>query len=121
MVYNKLFADDRTKMDVDFYNYAKDLQVKPKLPDGCSADDFMNKAVAWIYKIRPYLAQPFSDKDTAKYISVSGMLEWSGVPCATYDTVCKHMSLVPVCLASCVRVCVWFQSAWLHVCARVCV
>ena len=68
MVYAKLFHEKRTQMDVDFYNAAKDLQVKNKLPDGCSAETFMAKAVAWIYKIRPHLAQPFSDEDAAQYI-----------------------------------------------------
>ena len=68
MVYNKLFAEERTQMDVDFYNTAKDLQIKARLPDGCAADDFMAKAIAWIYKIRPHLAQPFNDEDAAKYI-----------------------------------------------------
>ena len=33
-----------------------------------TADEFMSKAVAWIYKIRPHLAQPFTDRDAAKYI-----------------------------------------------------
>ena len=68
MVYDKLFAEQRTQIDVDFYNAAKDLQIKSRLPDGCSAEAFMTKAVSWIYKIRPHLAQPFSDEDAAKYI-----------------------------------------------------
>ena len=68
MVYDKLFAEQRTQSDVDFYNTAKDLQTKTKLPDGCTADAFMAKAVAWIYKIRPHLAQPFTDDDAARYI-----------------------------------------------------
>ena len=68
MVYDKLFAEKRTQMDVDFYNAAKELQTKTRLPDGCTADAFMAKAVAWIYKIRPHLAQPFSDEDAARYI-----------------------------------------------------
>ena len=67
-VYAKLFEEKRTQMDVDFYNAAKELQVKNQLPDGCTADAFMAKAVAWIYKIRPHLAQPFSDADAAQYI-----------------------------------------------------
>ena len=44
------------------------LQMKTRLPDGCTADAFMAKAVAWIYKIRPHLAQPFTDEDAARYI-----------------------------------------------------
>ena len=68
MVYSKLFAEERTQMDTDFYNTAKELQTKSRLPDGCSSDEFMAKAVSWIYKIRPHLAQPFTDEDAAKYI-----------------------------------------------------
>ena len=36
MMYAKLFAEERTKMDVDFYNAAKDLQIKTRLQDGCT-------------------------------------------------------------------------------------
>ena len=53
MMYARLFAEERTQMDTDFYNTAKDLQTKSRLPDGCTADEFMAKAVSWIYKIRP--------------------------------------------------------------------
>ena len=45
MIYAKLFAEQRTKMDVDFYNTAKELQLKTRLSDGCTADEFMTKAV----------------------------------------------------------------------------
>ena len=54
-VYAKLFADERTRMDVDFYNSAKEMQLKSRLPDKCSAEVFMSKAVSWIYKIHQAL------------------------------------------------------------------
>ena len=44
MMYAKLFAEERTQLDTDFYNAAKELQTKSRLPDGCTADEFMAKA-----------------------------------------------------------------------------
>ena len=68
MAYNKLFPAVRTRADTDFYDTAKDLQKKSTLSDGCKASEFMAKAYAWIYKIRPHLAQPYDDAAAAEYI-----------------------------------------------------
>ena len=68
MVYAKLFQDERSQADVDFYDTAKTLQKKSQLSDGCRSSEFMAKAYAWIYKIRPHLAQQYSDSDAAEYI-----------------------------------------------------
>ena len=69
MVYDRLFGADRTKQDKYFYDVAKRLQQQAKLSDGCRSTEFMTKAYAWIYKIRPCLAQPFTDEDAAEYIT----------------------------------------------------
>ena len=68
LAYAKLFQAERTQADVDFYDTAKELQKKTALSDGCRANEFMLKAYAWIYKIRPHLAQKYSDADAAEYI-----------------------------------------------------
>ena len=67
MLYIKLFGHSRRKTDVNFYNTARDIQVKNRLPDGCKAKDFMSKAHAWIHKIRPNLQQKYSDEDAAEF------------------------------------------------------
>ena len=68
IVYAKLFKPQRTQADEDFYDTAKTLQKKSALPDGCKASDFMSKAYAWIYKIRPHLAQSYTDEQAARYL-----------------------------------------------------
>ena len=68
LAYAKLFQAERTQADVDFYDAAKQLQKKTSLADGCRANEFMLKAYSWIYKIRPHLAQKYSDADAAEYI-----------------------------------------------------
>ena len=68
LAYAKLFEAERTQADIDFYDTAKQLQKRTSLADGCRANEFMLKAYAWIYKIRPHLAQPYSDADAAEYI-----------------------------------------------------
>ena len=57
-----------TQADVDFYDTAKTLLKKSTLSDGCKASDFMAKAYAWIYKIRPHLAQTYDDEQAAEYL-----------------------------------------------------
>ena len=68
MLYIKLFGHSRRKTDVSFYNTAREIQIKNRLPDGCKAKDFTSKAHAWIHKIRPNLQQPYTDEDAAEYI-----------------------------------------------------
>lgn len=68
MAYQKLFAGERTKADREFYRAAEQLQRSSRLPDGCSSEEFMKKAFAWIYRIRPHLAQAYSDQDAAEYL-----------------------------------------------------
>ena len=68
MSYAKLFAAERTKADREFYRAAELLQRSTRLPDGCRPEEFMKKAYAWIYKIRPHLAQGYSDADAAEYL-----------------------------------------------------
>ena len=69
LAYAKLFQAKRSKADVDFYDAAKQIQKRTTLNDGCRASEFVSKAHAWIYKIRPYLAQPYSDEDAAEYLA----------------------------------------------------
>lgn len=68
LAYAKLFQSERTQADIDFYDTAKQLQKKTLLADGCRASEFMAKAYAWIYKIRPFLAQSYSEADAAEFI-----------------------------------------------------
>ena len=68
MMHTKLFGASRRKTDISFYDSAKDLQKKNRLPDSCTAKQFMTKAHAWVYKIRPNLQQKYSDEDAAEYI-----------------------------------------------------
>ena len=71
VAYQKLFAAERTKADREFYIAAESLQasaLRGWVADGCKSDEFMLKAYAWIYKIRPHLAQAYSDQDAAKYL-----------------------------------------------------
>ena len=68
MTYAKLFPAERTKADRDFYRAAEQLQRSSRLPDGCKSDDFMRRAYAWIYRIRPHLAQAYTDEDAAEYL-----------------------------------------------------
>ena len=63
-----LFGETRSKADIEFYDTAKDIQKKSKLPDGCKSTDFKKKAKAWIQHIRPNLQQPFTDADAAQFI-----------------------------------------------------
>ena len=44
MLHAKLFGIKRTKADVEFYDAAKDIQKRNKLPDGCKLSDFKAKA-----------------------------------------------------------------------------
>ena len=68
MAHSKLFATERTKADREFYRTAESLQRSSRLSDGCKAEDFTRKAYAFIYRIRPHLAQAYSDLDAAEYI-----------------------------------------------------
>ena len=58
----------RTDEDIEFYNTAKEVQLKNHLPDGCSAQDFVDKATAFVTNINPFLAQPYEPVDQGKYI-----------------------------------------------------
>ena len=64
----RLFGNARKKHDVKFYDVAKDIQAKSRLPDGCKATDFEVRAHAWIFKIRPHLRQTYADEDAADFI-----------------------------------------------------
>ena len=68
MTYAKLFSGERTKSDREFYCAAEQLQRSSRLADGCKAEDFMAKAFAWIYRIRPHLAQAYTDQDAAEFL-----------------------------------------------------
>ena len=68
IVYSKLFSTERTKADREFYKAAEQLQRSSRLSDGCKAEDFMRRAYAWIYKIRPHLPQAYSDSDAADFL-----------------------------------------------------
>ena len=68
MAQAKLFAGERTKADREFYRSAESLQRSSRLPDGCKPSEYMKKAYAFIYKIRPHLAQQYSDEDAADYV-----------------------------------------------------
>ena len=49
MAHTRLFGASRTNADVEFYNVARDIQKKARLPDGCRSSDFVKKAHAWIH------------------------------------------------------------------------
>ena len=68
MSYAKLFESERTKADRDFYRTAEYLQRSSRLSDGCRSEDFMKKTFAFIYRIRPHLAQAYTDMDAADYV-----------------------------------------------------
>ena len=57
MAYEKLFRITRTEQDKDFYDVAKRLQKQNQLADGCRSTEFMTKAYAWIYKVRPRISR----------------------------------------------------------------
>ena len=68
MTYDKLFASARSKADREYYRAAEMLQRSNRLPNGCKKDDFLRKAHAWVHKIRPNLAQGYTDFDAADFI-----------------------------------------------------
>ena len=65
---NRLSGQQRTKVDRDFYRTAERLQTENKLADGCRAEEFVKKALAFIVHISPNLAQPYSKEESAEYI-----------------------------------------------------
>ena len=42
MAHTHLFGEARSKADIEYYDLAKDIQKKSKLPVGCKAADFKN-------------------------------------------------------------------------------
>ena len=68
IVLHRLANPNRSEADKDFYRAAERVQRGSALADGCQATEFSKKALAFILKIRPYLAQGYSDDDTSQYI-----------------------------------------------------
>ncbi|MDC0525857.1 hypothetical protein OAO87_02565, partial [bacterium] len=68
LVSRKVFGATRTKADKNFYRTAERLQTSNRLPDGASADEYSKKALAFLVKIQPYLAQPYDADDTSEYL-----------------------------------------------------
>ena len=59
---------ERTKADKDFYRAAEAAQRAHKLPDGCAPEEFAKRALAFITKINPNLAQQYDAEDAADYV-----------------------------------------------------
>ena len=60
--------DRRTKRDKDFYDAAKNLQKRNRLPSHCTSIEYERRGLAFLTKINPYLAQPYTVRDTAEYL-----------------------------------------------------
>ena len=58
----------RTREDREFYNAARDLQLKHHLPDHCHVKQFRDKALAFATKINPGLVQRYTGEDAGVYI-----------------------------------------------------
>ena len=63
-----LFPEKRTERDKAYYKTAEKFQIEHPLQDGASADAYERRAMAWIIKIKPYLAQKYEEEDAADYI-----------------------------------------------------
>ena len=62
MVLDKMHGSTRTESDKDFYRTCEQAQRSHHLPDHCAASDYHKKALAFLTRLRPYLAQPFTDE-----------------------------------------------------------
>ena len=58
----------RTDADKAYYRKAERLQTEHRLPDGCLADAYVKKALAFVLHINPNLAQPYTASDASQYL-----------------------------------------------------
>ena len=69
MIEDRLFGGQRSEVGQrTFTGLEERLQRSSKLPDGCSAEEYARKALAFLIHIRPYLAQTYDDDDTSQYL-----------------------------------------------------
>ncbi len=59
---------ERTDADKKFYRVAEAAQLAHPLKDGCSADEYSRRALAFMFKINPFLAQRYDAVDAADYL-----------------------------------------------------
>ena len=68
MLKARLSDSQRSEHDTDFYRTAERLQRQSLLPNGCTAEEYDKKALAFILNIKPNLAQGYSEADATQYL-----------------------------------------------------
>ena len=68
IVVHRIKGGQRTEEDKDFYRTAERLQRANHLADGCLASDYSKKALAFLMRIKPNLAQSYDKDDTSQYL-----------------------------------------------------
>ena len=63
-----LRSAERTEADKDFYRTAERLQLASHLADGCRADEYSTKAMAFVQHIAPNLPQAYEQADISEYL-----------------------------------------------------
>ena len=65
---SRINATERTKADKLYYDSCLGIQKANRLSDGCTADAFSKRAIAFVLHLMPNLAQKYTQEDAADYI-----------------------------------------------------
>ena len=65
---SRINATERTKADKLYYDSCLGIQKANRLSDGCAADAFSKRAIAFVLHLMPNLAQKYTQEDAADYI-----------------------------------------------------